>query len=271
MKNLIKKILSSLNVLDSARLLYSFIKKFSYNAWMRELDIRKNGLPDHYPAPPTNLIFLVIRSVWAFEYWNSGLTIVDDLEKQLKHHTIKIELLHRVLDFGCGCARLTRHLTRFTSARVFGSDYNKTLIDWCSQTLPIATFSRNDLAPPLLFENDYFDLILARSVFTHLDRDLQLAWIQELHRIIKPGGILYFTTHSGAATQRIGRTLIHRFNTEGFVSQNSDIQGDNKCSVYQTNEWVFHNLAKGFSIVDYIPGRHEEHLGQDIYLFQRQT
>lgn len=271
MKHLIKRILLSINLLDNARLVYSFLKKASFHGLAKEISLRKNGLPDQLPAPPSNLIFLVIRSVWAFEYWNSGLTIIDDLQTHLKSHSINADRFHRILDFGCGCGRLTRHLTRFKNAELFGADYNRDLIDWSSKTLPIAKFSQNNLEPPISFSSEYFDLILARSVFTHLDYQLQYAWFQELHRILQPRGFLYFTTHSGLSTPGIGTDLNHRLNVGGFVSQNPELQGDNKCSVYQTKEWVYHNLANGFSIIDYIPGRHVENLGQDIYIFQRST
>ena len=271
MKHLIKQILLSLNLLDTARLVYSFLKKVSFQTLVKEFKLRKNGLPDQLPAPPSSLIFLVIRSVWAFEYWNSGLTIIDDLEHQLRKHNINADGFHRILDFGCGCGRLTRHLKRFKNAELFGSDYNRNLIDWSSQSLPLAKFFQNNLEPPLLFDSEYFDLILARSVLTHLDYQLQLAWLQELHRIMRPGGFLYFTTHSGSSTPSMGTNLLHRLNVGGFVSQNPELQGDNKCSVYQTKEWVYNNLVNGFSIVDYIPGRLDENLGQDIYIFQRPT
>lgn len=41
---------------------------------------------------------------------------------------------------------------------------------------------------PYPFPNDYFDLILARHVLEHLDRFVDA--IRELHRILKPGGVL---------------------------------------------------------------------------------
>lgn len=269
MKQIIKKFLLSLNLLDTGRLLYSFLTKVSFSTLTNELEFRKNGLPDHHSSPPSSLIFLVIRSVWAGEYWNSGLTIINDLELQFQRQNISTDKFKRILDFGCGCGRLTRHLTRLKNAELFGTDYNKKLIDWSSASLPFATFSQNNLAPPLLYESKYFDLVLARSVFTHLDLQLQFAWIEELYRIIRPGGYLYFTTHSGASVQSLGNNSNQRFHSEGFVSENSDLQGDNKCAVYQTKEWVFNNLAKGFTIIDYIPGRPVENLGQDIYIFQR--
>ena len=269
MKQFVKKLLMSLRLLDYSRAAYSFVTNISFKTLRRELEIRRRGLPDHLPAPPPRLIFLVIRSVWSDEYWKSGLTIVADLEDQLRYHKIDPHHFHRILDFGCGCGRLTRQLARFENAQLFGSDYNKELIDWCSHTLPIAQWSGINIAPPLPFESAYFDCILARSVFTHIDRQLQHAWIEEFHRILHPGGILYFTTHNASSAARLGTDLVQQVNTDGFAAQHSEIQGDNKCSVYETREWVCGNLADGYSVKDYIPGRRDRDLGQDIYIFQK--
>ncbi|HTX17754.1 MAG TPA: class I SAM-dependent methyltransferase [Bacteroidota bacterium] len=50
-------------------------------------------------------------------------------------------------------------------------------------------------APPLRFDSEYFDLIIARSVLIHLDSVLQRRRVEEFHRLLKPGGYLCVTTH----------------------------------------------------------------------------
>jgi ubiquinone/menaquinone biosynthesis C-methylase UbiE len=46
---------------------------------------------------------------------------------------------------------------------------------------------------PLNFADQHFDLIFNHSVVTHLDEKYQDAWLAELHRVTKPGGILLLT------------------------------------------------------------------------------
>ncbi len=46
--------------------------------------------------------------------------------------------------------------------------------------------------PPLEFDSASFDLVWAISVFTHLT-DNSIPWLLELHRILKPGGLLIAT------------------------------------------------------------------------------
>ena len=48
----------------------------------------------------------------------------------------------------------------------------------------------SDGLPPLPFDDARFDLVLGYSVFTHLNVQYQDAWLGELRRLVRPGGIL---------------------------------------------------------------------------------
>jgi SAM-dependent methyltransferase len=96
----------------------------------------------------------------------------------------------RVLDFGCGSARVLRHfLGEAQHAELWGCDIDQPSIDWVRANLspPVRCF-QNTSVPPLPLEDGYFDLIWATSVFTHIDR--WSTWLVELHRILAPEGIL---------------------------------------------------------------------------------
>jgi len=100
----------------------------------------------------------------------------------------------RVLDFGCGAGRTLRHF--FDEARVgelHGCDIDEPSIAWLAENLspPFHVF-RNKEAPPLPLENDSFDLVWAISVFTHIS-DRWSAWLVELHRVLRDGGLLIAT------------------------------------------------------------------------------
>ena len=102
----------------------------------------------------------------------------------------------RVLDFGCGAGRTLRHfLPDATAGEFHGCDIDAPSIAWLSENLspPLRVF-RNEEAPPLPLDGDSFDLIWAISVFTHI-ADLWAAWLLELHRILRDGGLLFATIH----------------------------------------------------------------------------
>lgn len=102
----------------------------------------------------------------------------------------------RVLDFGCGDAMMIRAFHDVArSSEVWGVDIRATHIIWCQQNLsPPFKFVTTTSFPSLPFEDSYFDLVYAGSVFTHID-DLAEAWLLELKRIVRPGGRLYLTVH----------------------------------------------------------------------------
>jgi SAM-dependent methyltransferase len=80
------------------------------------------------------------------------------------------------------------------SAKVYGSDYNPETIEWCTKNLQKINFSLNQLSPPLPYKNAQFDVAYCISVFTHLSELNGLSWADELHRVLKPGGLLVITT-----------------------------------------------------------------------------
>lgn len=102
----------------------------------------------------------------------------------------------RWLDFGCGPGRVSRHLAgRREVAELWGADVDAEAITWAAAHLP-GRYSRIDADPPTPLPASHFDVVYAGSVFTHLDEERQLRWVTELHRILRPGGLLIASTHA---------------------------------------------------------------------------
>jgi SAM-dependent methyltransferase len=97
----------------------------------------------------------------------------------------------RILELGCAAGRMTRWLANL-DAEVWGVDIWSTAILWCQDNLRPLQFATTTMTPHLPFEDQSFDLVYCGSVFTHID-DLADTWFLELHRILRPGGRLYFT------------------------------------------------------------------------------
>jgi len=124
------------------------------------------------------------------------LHVITDLLRTFRPRPI--DTVESILDFGCGSGRMVRWLPRaFPNATIYGSDVRAASIDWCRQHLSAdgrARFLVNDFAPPLALPDDSVELIYAISVFTHLDRDANRAWLAELARVCRPDGLLLLTT-----------------------------------------------------------------------------
>jgi SAM-dependent methyltransferase len=106
------------------------------------------------------------------------------------------EQLTRVLDFGCAAARMLRYYPRVEGkSELWGVDVNANHINWCQLNMgPPFSFATTTTTPHLPFEDNYFDLVFAGSVFTHIS-DLADAWFLELRRVVRRGGYLYITIH----------------------------------------------------------------------------
>ncbi len=107
----------------------------------------------------------------------------------------------RVLDFGCAAGRMLRHLVDTGASELWGTDVSARLIYWARQNLsPPMRFATTTTVPHLPFEDRYFGLIYAGSVFTHIE-DLAEAWLLELRRVLTPQGRLYLTIHDEHTVQ----------------------------------------------------------------------
>lgn len=111
-----------------------------------------------------------------------------------------------ILEFGCGRGRLAARMMRLAPKASFhGVDVLPDAVAHCRRILPRGTFSLGRSAPPLELPDASFDLIYSYSVFTHLSEPNHKAWLRELARVLKPGGVMMHTTHSEESIVRMAR------------------------------------------------------------------
>jgi SAM-dependent methyltransferase len=234
------------------------------NSWQRV-----RGAPDGQPLPPANLILTVAGTTDVEWFLHSGKLAFDTIKQVLEKNRIPLDSLGKVLDFGSGCGRVVRHW-RGQTAQVFGTDYNAELVKWCAANLPAANFALNQLSPPLRYEDETFDLVYAVSVFTHLAEDLQFAWLAELRRIIRPGGLLFITLHGRYyLDETLNEAQRAQFAAGQPVVVCSELSGSNACNVYHPESYVRERMAEGFTIVDFVPEGALGNPRQDVYLLRK--
>lgn len=96
----------------------------------------------------------------------------------------------KVLDLGCGCGWYTDYFRRIGGCAV-GIDGAEAMIGIARKRYPETTFSVCDISRPLPFEADSFDIVFCNQVLMDID-DVGNA-LSQCHRVLKRGGVFYFS------------------------------------------------------------------------------
>jgi len=148
------------------------------------------------PLPPPGLRYRVAGTEAEERFLQSGVGSVRDLERALASVGRSYMDFNDILEWGCGCGRILRHLPVLASPRtLYGNDIDKEAIDWLSKHMPWVETSLTEGKPPLPYRDGSFDLVFNHSVLSHLDEDYQDAWLAELARVLRPGGVITLTVH----------------------------------------------------------------------------
>jgi SAM-dependent methyltransferase len=218
---------------------------------------------DGIPLPPRRLMVRVAGTADADWFLRGGRAGYDAIAAHAPLGDVS-----SILDFGCGCGRVTRYFHDF-AGDVAGSDVSRPAVEWCRTNLRFARFEVNGLAPPLAFDGERFDLVYALSVFTHLTADLQLAWRDELRRVLRPGGRLLLTTHGTSYLPRLDDDERARFERGELVVRWGEVAGSNLCSAYHPERYLRDVFAQGFTFLELEPEGARGNPTQDLIVLKR--
>lgn len=236
----------------------------------RDLAARvRNRFDAQLPLPPRKLIYMVAGHRNLEYFLQSGRATTETIRQLLNKHGLKIEQFESVLDFGCGVGRIMRHWRMTHGPQWHGTDYNPELINWCRNNLKFAEFRVNTLSGQLPYEAESFDFIYVFSVFTHLNEPLQFFWINELSRVLKPGGYLYFTTHGEHYLSGVTAAEREQFLAGKLVIREEHRSGENACAVFHPVSYVREKLARELNVVDFVPGGRETDTLHDVHLLKK--
>jgi glycosyltransferase involved in cell wall biosynthesis/SAM-dependent methyltransferase len=193
--------------------------------------------------------------------------------------------VRRGLDFGCSSGRVVRVLqAAFQGAEWHGVDPNTAAIGWAREHLPEVAFDVSPQDPPLPFADGHFDLVFAISIWSHYAEGAAIRWLEEMHRIIEPGGRLVFSTHglhsvsyyaqtgerSPAQLASIRRALYRRdhwFAAEFGAEGDWGVKHDEWGTAFFTPEWLARVALPAWSLEDFAVGQNSDN--QDVYVLRR--
>lgn len=224
-------------------------------------------------APPAELRHAVAGPCTIPQFLEAGARTVDAVETALRSVGRSFGDVRDFLDFGAGCGRLILALRgRHPRLRLTACDVDARAMDWGERRVDGCRWVRNEPLPPSPFEADAFDLVWCGSVFTHLDEDRQDRWLQELRRVLKPGGLLVATVHGRASWEsRLPPSAVRRLETQGLLYARFDTDAGIHPDWYQvawhTEDYVRKHWAELFDIRGYLGGGLQGH--QDVVVAQK--
>jgi SAM-dependent methyltransferase len=201
-------------VLRQVRTEFTVMPRFGYH---QPLDYEALTLPPVYeaetadgstdlPVPPPRFRFGYSPDDTA-HYLVWGRYDHDELRAVLTSHAETTAGLS-ILDLGCSSGRVLRHFQhewRTENWKLHGCDIQALAIQWLRDCFPRHfTVVTTTTLPHLPFPDASFDFIYGISVFTHI-KYLWDAWLLELRRVLKPGGLLVQTIHAERAWEFYAR------------------------------------------------------------------
>jgi len=217
------------------------------------------------PLPPDDIAYDAYGTLdWTF-YWGFGKLAAEFLAPRFEAHAPGGGC---VLEWGCGPARIIRHLPALLGPawRVSGSDANVRTIRWCAEHLPGIQFVENGAEPPLAFDDASFDCAYAVSVFTHLAADLQRCWAAELRRVLKPGGLLVCTLNGDASRSLLMPPEQDAYD-RGEPVVRGEVTGGTRCFVaYHPPAYVRNDLLREYDVLEHLPAPNVFGERQDVWI-----
>jgi SAM-dependent methyltransferase len=188
---------------------------------------RRSG--DRQPIPPSR-IRARSGSPGLEHYLPGGEEAADELEAVLRKVDRSFADFESIYDFGCGAGRVLRRVAdrRGSGASFHGSDVDAPAIEWARANLPAIEWKVSNYRPPLPYYERSFDLVYSVSIFTHLNEQMQLDWLRELERVMRPGGYGLLTTHGVFAYEesRSGRVVSNSRSCAERIAGHGDLEDE---------------------------------------------
>jgi SAM-dependent methyltransferase len=243
--------------------------------------LEKTGLTAEEPPPA---VHAMARGPLAS---GGDLYSADMVAAALEDVGVDLASLRRGLDFGCSSGRAVRALAAaWPEVEWHGVDPNAGAIAWASEHVPRARFAVSPTDPPLPFDDGAFDLAQAISIWSHFDEPAALAWLEEMRRIVAPGGHLAFTVHGmqsiahyaatgerpPAQLERIRRALYRRgfwFAAEFGEAGDHGVRHAEWGTAFMSPEWLLRAVSGRWDVAAYAVGRNAGN--QDLVVLRRRS
>ena len=205
-----------------------------------------------WPVPRAALRRGVGRGSSREEYLKAGALAVAELLGFLSRSDRTFGREARILDFGCGAGRLAGILLAArVSDSLVGVDVDEAAVRWCQRHLRQGRFLSIAPRPPMPLAGGSFELAFAASVFTHFDEQQQFEWLEELARVLTPGGLLLASTHAPTLLglrPEIGAEGCREMERKGFLYEPGR-RGFNEGAAFHAHAYLERHWSRWFRLI----------------------
>ena len=264
MKQKIIRLLRSLHLLgvaEQARSMVQFLMSY------RKIQSFKREYPN-FILPPWGISYDAYAGLNPQEYLKLGIFHAKKIASFVEKYNKKEKLV--ICDWGCGPMRVLRHLPdEFGNRHAFmGLDYNIKSIEWAKTSFTDIEFKLNNLHPPLPLNDESVDVIYCISVFTHLSEEVFKAYVKDIYRALKKGGILIATLHGDRNSVHLTKSELDQYHKGQFVVRDKVEEGKRIFASYHPQAFV-RNAFNQFSVEEHDDSNDEWNFQQDWWVFKK--
>ncbi|GMO35515.1 MAG: hypothetical protein Ta2B_15580 [Termitinemataceae bacterium] len=121
-----------------------------------------------------------------------GYATIGEIEKDILLYAGLKQKMH-LLDYGCGSGRLASALSPELKLEYLGIDIVDELLEYAATKSPKNYKFINHQELNIPSKDEYFDMICAFSLFTHLLQAETYLYLRDMHRVLKKDGVLVFS------------------------------------------------------------------------------
>ena len=148
-----------------------------------------------------------------------------------------------VLELGCGIGRIGRELAPYCNSWT-GVDISENMIDFAGQRLSgqaNVSFHKLQRTSLDMLEDNSIDKAYSIAVFCHMDKEDLYLYLQELNRVVRPGGTIFVETWNLAHPVGWRRWAYEPLVwSRGDHSQRKDVARNQFCTAEEFELYVTH-------------------------------
>lgn len=235
--------------------------------YVRLLDVVELYFQPHWGAagnlPSPSLRYRVSGTPSRHFYLWYGRVIWDTVNVVMRRFSTTHKSL--ILDYGCGCGRMARHIN-INLYSYTGADTDRDAVNWCGKNLSRTdgigkpqgrkAFLSTDSLHDINGIHGIHDIVLAVSVFSHIDFDAQANLLLSFHSMLKDKGIIILTVHGAvSAAHNFDDFAYEVYRDRGYAYKGSRFMRQYFSSSYHSKRYIEDNwLDIGFELLEYNEG-----------------